>query len=234
MVRRAADIVLLGAVRERVADKTDLQIVPSARQCNLTWCDVFLFYSFLHQASLHWFFFFFCANVEDTMKRHRGQSAKRERRHRKLISVKRPFTFSAPQWKLPRRRKVSEQEDLPTQHLKTRWRRIDHLSLSCRVRWCTMFTTTMFHQRTGGHERDGGKGGCKSFTSAFLLPFLNQSSALGSDHKDSQTSSKCWLRSPSHLNPNHNVSLNSDNLFPCVKCNLKQGRTKWYTFQTNC
>lgn len=87
---------------------------------------------------------------------------------------------------------------------------------------------------SGGHERDGGKGGCKSFTSAFLLPFLNQSSALGSDHKGSQTSSKCWLRSPSHLNPNNNVSLNSDNLFPCVKCNLKQGRTKWYTFQTNC
>lgn len=41
MVRQPADIVLLGVLRERDADKTDLQIVPSTRQCNLTWCEVF-------------------------------------------------------------------------------------------------------------------------------------------------------------------------------------------------
>lgn len=173
MVRRAADIVLLGAVRERVADKTDLQIVPSARQCNLTWCDVFLFLFFPPSGLPP---LFFCANVEDTMKRHRGQSAKRERRHRKLISVKRPFTFSAPQWKLPRRRKVSEQEDLPTQHLKTRWWLTDHLSLSCRVRWCTMFTTTMFHERTAQRPLvatnvTGAKEGVKVSLLLFCFPF---------------------------------------------------------------
>lgn len=158
MVRRAADIVLLGAVRERVADKTDLQIVPSARQCNLTWCDVFLFLFFPPSGLPP---LFFCANVEDTMKRHRGQSAKRERRHRKLISVKRPFTFSAPQWKLPRRRKVSEQEDLPTQHLKL---------------WCTMFTTTMFHERTAQRPLvatnvTGAKEGVKVSLLLFCFPF---------------------------------------------------------------
>lgn len=59
MVRRAADIVLLGAVRERVADKTDLQIVPSARQCNLTWCDVFLFLFFPPSGLPPLVFFFF-------------------------------------------------------------------------------------------------------------------------------------------------------------------------------
>lgn len=36
MARQTADIVLLGVLRERDADKTDLQIVPSMRQCNLT------------------------------------------------------------------------------------------------------------------------------------------------------------------------------------------------------
>lgn len=59
MVRRAADIVLLGAVRERVADKTDLQIVPSARQCNLTWCVSFFILSSIRPPSSG-FFFFLC------------------------------------------------------------------------------------------------------------------------------------------------------------------------------
>lgn len=40
MVRRPAHIALLGVLWKRDADKTDLQIVPSARQCNLTWSDV--------------------------------------------------------------------------------------------------------------------------------------------------------------------------------------------------
>lgn len=42
MVRQPADMVLLGGLPEHDTDKTDLQIVPSRRQCNLTWCAVFV------------------------------------------------------------------------------------------------------------------------------------------------------------------------------------------------
>lgn len=239
MVRRAADIVLLGAVRERVADKTDLQIVPSARQCNLTWCDVFLFLFFPPSGLPPLVFFFFlckcgrhneeasgtiCKTWTSPQKAHLGETSI-------YIFCSAMETASETEGFWTGRFTNTTFKDPVTAY----WSPL--IELSCSV----MYDVHDHHVSwedcsapSGGHERDGGKGGCKSFTSAFLLPFLNQSSALGSDHKGSQTSSKCWLRSPSHLNPNNNVSLNSDNLFPCVKCNLKQGRTKWYTFQTNC
>lgn len=59
-------------LRKRDADKTDLQIVPSTRQCNLTWCDVcfFVFFPLLSGVPPR------VCNVEDRMEKRQEQFAK--------------------------------------------------------------------------------------------------------------------------------------------------------------
>lgn len=87
---RPADVVLMGVFCESVLLTTDLQIVPSARQCNLTWCDVFYFFSF--------YLFIFShssSSALDFCEAGRTTEAicTMFMWHKKLILAKCPFTF---------------------------------------------------------------------------------------------------------------------------------------------
>ena len=174
---------------------------------NVIWLDVmcvslffFFILSSIRPPSSWVFFFFFLWKTQ--WRGVGGQFAKRLRRQRKLISVKNVHLhFSAPWRKLPRRRKVSQYEDLPAEHLKTRWWITDHLSLSCRdhlmhrVGDVWRVSQEDSSAPSGGREYDGSKGGRKRFIPAFLFPFLNQLSTLIFDLKCSPALSKCWQRS---------------------------------------
>lgn len=76
MVQRPSCTALLGVLQKRDADKTDLQIVQSTRQCDLTWWDPFSpSISLPRSLSRGSPFLGFC-DVEDRMEKQREQFAK--------------------------------------------------------------------------------------------------------------------------------------------------------------